>query len=218
MAHRGAGLTVRLARVLAPVTVLGPGRRVAVWVQGCAIACPGCASVDTWDPDAGTEMPVEALAALVGGLATEHRADGLTITGGEPTDQSESLAELVRLVRGSHGISDVLVFTGRPSPAAWRHGPELLSAADAVVAGPYRRERPPAGRLVASDNQTIEFPQPAASERYEAWLAEPGRRLQVVVDDADVHLVGLPAAGDLDEFDRRLRDRGVVMREVSWRP
>ena len=31
-----------------PVTVLGPGHRVGIWMQGCSIGCPGCVSRDTW--------------------------------------------------------------------------------------------------------------------------------------------------------------------------
>lgn len=112
----------------------------------------------------------------------------------------------------------MLVFTGRARAAAWRVGGALLRVADAVVAGPYLRERGALNRLVATDNQTIEFSSPSVGARYQAWLAEPSRRLQVMVDNQDVHLVGLPLAGDLEEFDRKLRDRGVVMGDVSWRP
>ena len=49
MAAAGA-LEVKVAvnRLHWPVTVLGPGRRVGIWMQGCSIGCPGCVSRDTW--------------------------------------------------------------------------------------------------------------------------------------------------------------------------
>ena len=36
-----------------PVTVLGPGRRIGIWLQGCSIHCKGCVSQDTWAADPG---------------------------------------------------------------------------------------------------------------------------------------------------------------------
>ena len=43
-------LEVKIAvnRLHWPVTVLGPGHRVGIWMQGCSIGCPGCVSRDTW--------------------------------------------------------------------------------------------------------------------------------------------------------------------------
>jgi anaerobic ribonucleoside-triphosphate reductase activating protein len=219
MEHREAGLTLRVARILAPVTVLGPGRRIALWVQGCAIACPGCASVDTWDPAGGEVVPVEHVCTLLADQIGELALDGLTITGGEPTSQPEALAELVTSLRmrlGSRPL-DVLLFTGRTHPSATRVAPALLSLADCVVAGPYRRDLPGAGRLVASGNQTVSFGSPAARRRYEDWDAAVGARLQVTADTDDLFLVGMPDSGDLNEFERRLQARGVDLGEVSWR-
>ncbi|MEV6414977.1 4Fe-4S single cluster domain-containing protein [Kribbella sp. NPDC051718] len=219
MAHREAGLTLRLARILAPVTVLGPGRRVAVWVQGCAIACPGCASVDTWDPAGGEAVPVDEVCKLLADQIGELSLDGLTITGGEPTSQPEALAELVTSLRARLGPRplDVLLFTGRTHPAATRVAPALLALADCVVAGPYRRELPGEGRLVASGNQTVSYGSAAARRRYEDWNAADGARLQVTAEQGDLLLVGLPEPGDLSEFESRLRERGVGLGEVSWR-
>ena len=36
-----------LSRMHFPVTTLGPGNRIGIWVQGCTIRCPGCVSADT---------------------------------------------------------------------------------------------------------------------------------------------------------------------------
>ena len=87
-------MNVRVARLLAPVTVLGPGRRLGLWVQGCGLACPGCASRDTWDPAEGLEIPVAELADRITRTVVAEDLTGLTITGGEPTDQGRALASL----------------------------------------------------------------------------------------------------------------------------
>ena len=39
---------IRLNKAHYPVTALGPGRRIGLWLQGCALACPGCISQDSW--------------------------------------------------------------------------------------------------------------------------------------------------------------------------
>lgn len=219
MVHREAGLSLRIARVLAPVTVLGPGRRIVVWVQGCAIACAGCASVDTWDPSGGQAIQVDELAALLVDQIRELRLDGLTITGGEPTSQPAALGELVRQVREGSAPLDVLVFTGRTDLAARRVAPDLIGQADCVVAGPYRQDLPGRGRLVASDNQVVSFGSPAARQRYATWLEdESPRRLELTADSDSLYLVGLPDSGDLVEFERRLHDRGITLREATWTP
>ena len=41
-----------------PVTSLGPGRRVVLWVTGCAKHCEGCMSPEMQDPEAGKAIPV----------------------------------------------------------------------------------------------------------------------------------------------------------------
>lgn len=212
-----AGLSVRVARLLAPVTVLGPGRRLGLWVQGCGLACPGCSSRDTWDPAGGTTIPVGELVDTVCAAILRDGLDGLTLTGGEPTDQAEALTSVVAGVRARLPGLDVLVFTGRTLKAARTLAPQLVSQATCVVAGPYRREDPqPGHRLAATANQEVVVA-PEASERYAAWLADAAApRLQALASGGGLYLVGLPNPGDLDLFRRRLAERGVLLEGVSW--
>lgn len=215
-AHADA-LTLRLTRVLAPVTVLGPGRRVALWVQGCGLACPGCASRDTWDAAGGTRVRVSALAERLAGTIAADGLDGLTLTGGEPTDQATALTALVGALRERLPGLDVLLFTGRALAAARAVAPGLVATATCIVAGPYRREHPtPEHRLVATANQEL-WIAPEASDRYAAWLTEPEPpRVQVFAEGDGLYLVGLPAPGDLERFREELGGRGVELEGVSW--
>ncbi len=50
--------TIELNKAHWPVTVLGPGRRIGLWVQGCSIHCPGCVSQDTWPKDAARRIAI----------------------------------------------------------------------------------------------------------------------------------------------------------------
>ena len=71
-------------RVLFPVTALGPGKRIAVWLVGCHRHCPGCANPELWSPKPSQKISVEKLSKMIRQMAIERQADGLTITGGEP--------------------------------------------------------------------------------------------------------------------------------------
>ncbi len=44
---------VNLFSLAWPVTSLGPGRRVVLWVAGCRKRCPGCISPEMQDPANG---------------------------------------------------------------------------------------------------------------------------------------------------------------------
>ena len=95
--------------------------------------------------------------------------------------------------------------------------PGLIAAADCVVSGPYRADRPAANRLLASDNQVLTFANRDVELRYRRWLTAEGPQLQVTADDSDLYLVGLTRPGDLDEFAVRMSERGVQLGAVSWR-
>lgn len=217
MAHSAAHSDrVNLARMLAPVTTLGPGRRLGLWVQGCTLACPGCASRDTWDPAGGRSVTVADLAYRMERMLAEHRLDGITITGGEPTDQAAALTEVLSRLAPR---PDVLVFTGRTHAAATAIASDFLALAACVVAGPYRADQPPVPalrRLVASGNQTVHYAGPEAEERYMNWLSREAPDLQLMADDRDLYLVGLPGPGDLDRFRASLAARGVLLGGATW--
>ena len=85
-----------------PVTVLGPGRRIGIWVQGCKIHCKGCVSQDTWEADPGRETTVARLLAWCR-KTTEGAFDGVTISGGEPFDRQglQSMLSRHRRLRSS---------------------------------------------------------------------------------------------------------------------
>lgn len=208
-------------RILAPITVLGAGRRVCVWVQGCALACPGCASVDTWDAAQGTHYEPAALAERLAELVSQENLDGLTVTGGEPLDQPAQLAELIAELKARLSSSpqaarfDVLLFSGYARGAAKRRAGALWELLDAAVCGPYRQHLPSDAPLVASSNQEMVLLTGVAESKYAS--NQGGHRMQVVSDGDSLMMVGLPRPGELDHFASRLAERGIQLAGVSWR-
>ena len=112
--------------------VNGPGKRAVLHTQGCTIGCADCINPHTWDPSGGLVMRVED---IVRDLRIEEH-DGVTITGGEPLQQPEELAQLLSLI---HTRTTVVLFTGYTKKYLERRGHVgMLSAhCDVVIAGPY---------------------------------------------------------------------------------
>jgi pyruvate formate lyase activating enzyme len=86
----------------------GPGIRTTVFLQGCGLRCWWCHNPDLRDATsaAGRSVAVDALAGELQRDARYWRASGggVTLSGGEPLDQVEGVAELLRLLgrRGHH--------------------------------------------------------------------------------------------------------------------
>src|SRR5262245_55340012 len=85
---------LRVATIVDDTEAEGPGRRFALWVQGCAIRCPGCCNPEMFAHDRGTQMTVDGVLARV-----RAGVEGVTFLGGEPFEQAGELAELARAVR-----------------------------------------------------------------------------------------------------------------------
>ncbi|MCX6623226.1 MAG: 4Fe-4S single cluster domain-containing protein [Acidobacteria bacterium] len=130
----------------------GPGVRAVVWFQGCTLGCPGCFNPGTHDAGLGYEGDVESLAGLI--LAAPG-IEGVSISGGEPFQQPEALAELVGRLRETP--LSILVFSGYPMEVARARpgGPEILANTDVLVAGPYRQDLHFGSGLLGSANQRL---------------------------------------------------------------
>jgi anaerobic ribonucleoside-triphosphate reductase activating protein len=147
---------LRVAQIVFDTEAEGPGRRFAVWVQGCPRACRGCCNPEMREPDGGRPIPVED---LVGQLRGTPDLEGLSLLGGEPFGQAAAAAELCRAARAV-GLS-TMAFTGHTLEelrAAGGAAAELLAQLDLLVDGPYRAELPERRRRwVGSSNQGLRF-------------------------------------------------------------
>jgi anaerobic ribonucleoside-triphosphate reductase activating protein len=208
---------VSVGRIVPLTDAEGPGRRAALWVQGCSIRCPGCFNPHLWAARGGQLREVADLTDEV--LAGAGAVEGVTLLGGEPFEQAAPLARLAEAVRAA-GLS-VMTFTGyelprlrqwalaRPDVAA------LLDATDLLADGPYLRDRPDTARpWVGSTNQGLH----ALTDRYAdeiAHLSGQADRLEVRVgSDGTVSVNGWAEVGVLDEL---LADLGPRTDAISRR-
>src|SRR5436305_14858589 len=100
------GVFLQVAQIVSCTEAEGPGRRFALWFQGCPLHCPGCCNPEMLSFDGGRDMPVAELAEL----AIASKSEGITLLGGEPLAHAAAGAELARRVR-EHGLS-VMILSG----------------------------------------------------------------------------------------------------------
>jgi anaerobic ribonucleoside-triphosphate reductase activating protein len=210
---------IRLAKIHHPVTALGPGRRVGIWTQGCRIGCAGCVSRDTWPAEAGSPVDVAAVVGWCRSVGAD--VDGVTISGGEPSEQPGALDELVTGLAGCRDDFgwDILCYTGVEADEFASRCPRADALVDVLVTGPYRAAEPTELIWRGSANQRMVLRTELAERRYRQWVdAAPDRPvIQVAVDDA-VRMIGIPRRGDLRTLTSRLAAQGIKLENVSWRP
>ena len=101
-------MKIRINNFIPISAVEGPGKRFAIWVQGCSIKCKGCANSHMWDKNGGKIYNTEDIIALI--LKYSKLIEGITFLGGEPLEQIEPVLEISKAVQ-KIGLS-VLLFTG----------------------------------------------------------------------------------------------------------
>lgn len=216
--RRAAGAQLSVARTLDRCTVLGPGRRAVLWVQGCPLRCKGCVAAETlpFAPEAG--RPVTE---LVDWLTELTDIEGVTLSGGEPFAQAAALVDLLDGVRAVRPELSAMAYSGFRLPVL-RRGTgaqrELLARLDLLVDGPYVAALHADLRWRGSSNQRIH----PLSPRYLKELAEPdtsaGIQLSVGLDGS-FSWAGVPAVpGFREEMERRIAAEGFALHTEAGGP
>jgi anaerobic ribonucleoside-triphosphate reductase activating protein len=199
-----------VAQVVPCTQAEGPGRRFALWFQGCPLRCPGCCNPEFLPFTGGTPTPLADLIEQLKQSRDEQRVEGITLLGGEPFAHAAGAAAFAQAARDLD--LSVMVFTGftleelqaKPDP-----GP-LLARTDILVDGPYLRDQPDRSRRwIGSSNQRIHF----LTDRYsfdDEWRKPNTLEIRVVGGEISVN--GFPAkqAGPLWKgWTRRERGRSA---------
>jgi anaerobic ribonucleoside-triphosphate reductase activating protein len=185
-------MLLNLARTIPRSAANGPGQRFVIWVQGCAIRCPGCWNPDTW---AFATRQLRDTAALADEIVATSEIEGITLTGGEPFHQARALVDVASRVRAA-GLS-VFVFTGYDLHELTQSDHcELLALTDVLVSGRYVQSlRSFESEWRGSTNQRVHF----LSARYtEASMAESAHVEFHLAPDGELAVTGFPLPQLLD--------------------
>lgn len=81
---------LRVIDIVEGTSVDGPGLRTSIYFAGCDHHCLGCHNPQTWPHDAGRDMALDEILAVV------DAADfNVTLTGGDPIYQADRLLPLL---------------------------------------------------------------------------------------------------------------------------
>ena len=213
-------MELRLNKAHYPVTVLGYGRRVGIWFQGCSIGCPGCCSQDTWAAKEGDSVQVSQLLSWIESVSAEG-LDGVTITGGEPFEQPKALLALLSALLTWRDKSklqiDFLCYSGFSHERLKRDFPYILALLDVLIPEPFVHKRSTA-TLRGSDNQTVIPLTTLGASRYQNIdQIKSGKNIQIALDESRIWFIGVPDRGDLERMEVMCREKGLVLNSNSWR-
>lgn len=205
-----------------PVTVLGPGRRIGIWVQGCKIGCKNCVSVDTWDSKVNRKLSVANLLAWCEQVVGQTGFDGITISGGEPFDQPVGLTAFLEGLhqwRNSRQLDfDILCYSGYPFSTLKKKHQAILNKLDALIPEPFIDSQPTTNVWRGSANQTLQLLSRRAEIKYASSATHyENKQIQVMVDETQVWTIGIPARGDMLALEATCREQGIVFHKPSWR-
>lgn len=151
----------------------GPGRRAALWVQGCNKRCRGCCNPTYL---ALVERELVSAVSVLDWLECAHREydlEGITFLGGEPMLQALGVSVVAQGAQ-SLGLS-VMVFSGYTNKELDEMQlpgvKKLLRYTDVLVEGPYVESLPEnSRRWVGSKNQQFHY----LTERYDSRIEYEG--------------------------------------------
>lgn len=188
-------LTIRrtemiIARIYYPVTTLGYGKRVGIWVAGCNNNCKNCMSDTLKSMDAGVMMTIDEILKIIDGINME--IDGFTISGGEPFLQIEELKELTKRLSQSY-TDDIIVYTGYTMEWLKKKYPEAIKKitekVSVIIDGGYIEELNDGIGIKGSSNQKIHI---FRNHRRHSNLFSAERKVQLVKHKKGITVIGIP--------------------------
>lgn len=150
--HMDKSNDLHIIAVTGPDINNGPGFRITIWVSGCTHACPGCQNKHTWKYAKGHKLDdmvpytnITYKDKILNLIGDEH-IDGVTISGGDPLDQSaqalEELAKFLSNIKKRYPEKSIWLYTGYfiEDLNNYPHK-EVIKNCDVIIDGPYVKEK-----------------------------------------------------------------------------
>lgn len=138
----------------------GPGKRLAIWFQGCDKRCDGCCNPQLFEFKPAHILSLDKVLEIVTESKEHFDIEGVTFLGGEPALQqglSQLSAEIKKMGLG------VILFTGKQVEELNEY---LVSAADLIIDGGFDSNKLDNERnLIGSTNQHLIY----ITERYKPF-------------------------------------------------
>ncbi len=174
----------------------GPGRRFAIWLQGCPRRCSGCCNPQMQELRKNIVVSTDDLADLIALSQKQNQIEGVTFIGGEPFLQAEGCAEIAAWCL-RNGLS-VIAFTGylleELKSMGNAHVDRFLSHLDVLVDGPFIESLFDNVRdWIGSTNQKVWY----FTDRYDNSIekANATHQAEFLVSESKILINGWPFKG-----------------------
>ena len=74
----------------------GPGKRFALWFQGCPMRCPGCCNPEMLPFEGGEKIPISRIVTDILAARRDYGIEGITLLGGEPLAHAPAAAAITK--------------------------------------------------------------------------------------------------------------------------
>src|SRR5260370_4122792 len=97
--YRMLNLIANVAHIAPCTEAEGPGKRFALWFQGCPLRCPGCCNPEMLPFEGGRKVSVSELVSSIFDAQEKHGIEGITLLGGEPLAHAAAGAAIAQPIR-----------------------------------------------------------------------------------------------------------------------
>ncbi|MFX1538548.1 MAG: 4Fe-4S single cluster domain-containing protein [Promethearchaeota archaeon] len=149
---------LRLANIIPVSDANGPGPHFTIWVQGCSLRCPGCFNPHTHDPNGGYSRTIPSLIHEIKKYWEQKQIRGVSITGGEPLQQIDSLTNLLQEIKAIGNIGTIVLSGYNKSELQSIPGFDRLKQyTDVLISGRFLYEKKLQKEIRGSTNKEILF-------------------------------------------------------------
>jgi len=200
--------TILIRLIHYPLYSLGPGKRIGVWVQGCSIHCKDCISTHTWSFDQQYEQKIDNTVENLADVLKQGNI-GMTVSGGEPFDQKESLKQLLKACR-SKGFKDILVYSGYNYEYLQANYSDVFPFIDVLIDGNFQSGNRSGYIWKGSDNQRLMILSKdihiiSKYEKYKEFHdVNTSRSIELFTMHSSIFVVGIPKQEDVEVLNETL--------------
>jgi len=190
--------------IYSPVLTLGPGVRIGIWFQGCSIRCKGCISKHTWEFDNKYKKTISQVINEINSYSNIYKTKSITISGGEPFDQSQSLYTLLKRLKELK-FNDILLYSGYKFNYLQKKYGYILKYIDVLIDGPFIESKKTNKIYKGSKNQKMYILNKSLRTIYQEYKKKSkNNKLQLITKDNEIYLIGIPPIDFSRKFSKNL--------------
>jgi len=193
-----------IARILYPIEVLGPGKRIGIWFCGCPHKCKGCSNPELWEFQERYKTSLNTIKELINKICVDNSVEGFTITGGDPFYQENELVELLGYLKTIN--EDILVYTGYKKEEI---SPQSLNDIAVLIDGKYIEEQNFGQALIGSANQKIHILKLAYQKKYNEYISTTKNKIQNFTATDGIISVGIHKPNFNNDFKEAIVNKGL---------